>query len=83
MKRTRFMAQLTLPRHLLIRKKKQMFHPGTIMVDDVETSFHIYGMNWTDEKVEFYVDDPSNVYLTFTPSQKDNPRFGLSTMSCT
>ena len=45
------------------------------MVNDVETSFHVYGMNWTDDKVEFYVDDPANVYLTFTPSQKDNPRF--------
>lgn len=56
-------------------KEETNVSSGTIMVNDVETSFHIYGMNWTDEKVEFYVDDPSNVYLTFTPSQKDNPRF--------
>lgn len=45
------------------------------MVNDVETSFHIYGMNWTDEKVEFYVDDPSNVYLTFTPIAKRRSSF--------
>ena len=56
-------------------KEETNVSSGTIMVNDVETSFHIYGMNWTDEKVEFYVDDPSNVYLSFTPSQKDNPRF--------
>ena len=48
---------------------------STIMLDDVETSFHVYGMNWTDKKIEFYIDRPDNIYLTFTPSQGDNPRF--------
>jgi beta-glucanase (GH16 family) len=41
------------------------------VVGDVETAFHVYGMNWEDEKIEFYLDSPDNVYLTFgKPAQK-------------
>ena len=31
-------------------------------------AFHIYGMIWSPEKVQYYVDRPSNVYATFTPA---------------
>lgn len=44
------------------------------VVPGVEDNFHIYGMNWTKEKIEFYLDTPNNVYLTFSPSDKSNPR---------
>jgi beta-glucanase (GH16 family) len=30
-------------------------------------TWHKYGMIWSKGKVEYYVDDPSNVYETFTP----------------
>jgi beta-glucanase (GH16 family) len=30
--------------------------------------WHIYGMNWTKGKVEFYIDDPTHPYETFTPA---------------
>lgn len=30
--------------------------------------FHIYGMLWSPGKVQFYVDDPHNVYATETPA---------------
>jgi beta-glucanase (GH16 family) len=29
--------------------------------------WHVYGMNWTKGKIEFYVDDPAHPYETFTP----------------
>lgn len=41
-------------------------------VDDVETSFHVYGMNWTDDKIEYYLDNPSNVYLSFMPTDRNS-----------
>lgn len=44
------------------------------VVEDVEQEFHVYGMNWTDGKIEFYLDAPSNVYLSFNPADKSNPR---------
>jgi len=30
--------------------------------------WHTYGMVWTKGKVQYYVDDPANIYATFTPS---------------
>jgi beta-glucanase (GH16 family) len=44
---------------------------GTLMVSDCETAFHIYGMTWTPDKIEFYVDDPANPYYTYAPSVKN------------
>ncbi len=42
---------------------------GDFKVPD-EDQFHIYGMNWTPEKVEYYVDDRSNIYFTYSPDPK-------------
>lgn len=56
-------------------KEETAITASTLMLEDVETRFHIYGMNWTDEKIEFYIDTPDNVYLTFKPSDRNNPRF--------
>lgn len=44
------------------------------VVEDVEQEFHIYGLNWTDGKIEYYLDSPDNIYLSFTPVDKDNPK---------
>lgn len=33
--------------------------------------FHTYGMIWSPGLVEYYIDDPANIYATFTPSSLD------------
>lgn len=40
------------------------YHPAGFSAAD----WHTYGMNWTKGRIQYYVDDPSNVYATFTPS---------------
>ncbi len=42
-------------------------------VNDVATTpytnaFHIYGLIWTPFKIQFYIDDPTNIYATMTPA---------------
>jgi len=32
------------------------------------SAFHTYGMIWSPGSVEYYVDSPSNIYATYTPS---------------
>jgi beta-glucanase (GH16 family) len=32
------------------------------------SEFHTYGILWSPSKIQFYVDDPSNIYATETPS---------------
>ncbi len=32
-------------------------------------ALHAYGMIWTPQKVAFYVDDPTNIYATYTATQ--------------
>ena len=51
-------------------------------VNDVSTNFHTYGMNWTKDKIEFFVDDV--VHYTYSPANKnannwpfDKPQFIL------
>ncbi|MBQ8501736.1 MAG: family 16 glycosylhydrolase [Bacteroides sp.] len=43
-------------------------------VTDVETAFHTYGLLWSDNQIEYYLDTPDNVFLTFTPTDKSDPR---------
>ena len=31
--------------------------------------FHTFGILWSPKQVKYYVDDPKNVYATYTPSQ--------------
>lgn len=38
------------------------YHPSGFSAAD----WHIYGMNWSKGKVEFYIDDPAHPYETFT-----------------
>jgi beta-glucanase (GH16 family) len=39
--------------------------PGTAKFSD---DFHIFGMIWSEKQVAYYVDNPANIYATFTPS---------------
>jgi len=41
--------------------------PSGGRVDD--ESFHVYGAIWSPEMVQFYVDDPGNVFFVVTPTQ--------------
>jgi len=56
------------------------YHPSGFSAAD----WHTYGMIWSKGKVAFYVDDPSNVYVTFNSSTQtgtwpfeDGPQFLL------
>jgi len=42
----------------------QTYHPSGFSA----AAWHTYGMIWTKGQVQYYVDDPSNVYATFTPA---------------
>lgn len=46
---------------------------GNRTVPGVEDNFHVYGVNWTDGKVEFYIDNPNAPHLVFEPADIDNP----------
>lgn len=35
---------------------------------DFGDDFHIFGLIWTPKKIQYYVDSPSNIYASFTPS---------------
>ena len=37
---------------------------GTYQIDDYDTGFHVYGVEWDSDKMRFYVD--GNVYMTAT-----------------
>ncbi|NQT27754.1 family 16 glycosylhydrolase, partial [candidate division KSB1 bacterium] len=45
--------------------------PGTTSVPDAETAFHVYAIEWTEEQMEFYVDDTNfvTVYNDHTGSE--------------
>ena len=58
----------------------KQYHPSGFSAAE----WHTYGMNWSKGKVDFYVDDPSNVYATFNRSTQagtwpfdDGPEFLL------
>ena len=42
----------------------QQYHPTGFSA----AAWHTYGMIWSKGQVEYYVDDPTNVYATFTPA---------------
>ncbi|MGA7158142.1 MAG: chitobiase/beta-hexosaminidase C-terminal domain-containing protein [Acidobacteriaceae bacterium] len=35
---------------------------------ETASTWHTYGMIWSPGKVEYYIDDPTNIYATYTPS---------------
>jgi len=42
----------------------QQYHPTGFSA----AAWHTYGMIWSKGQVQFYVDDPSNIYATYTPA---------------
>ena len=40
------------------------YHPAGFNAAD----WHIYGMIWSKGQIQYYVDNPANIYATFTPS---------------
>lgn len=60
--------------HTLSGKPEDKITASVSNLGDVEKNFHVYGMNWTDQGIEFYIDHPSNVYLTFNPEDKSDPQ---------
>lgn len=50
----------------------QKYHPAGFSAAD----WHTYGMIWMKGQIQYYVDDPANVYATFTPT---NGEFNAST----
>lgn len=45
---------------------------GRLKIDDCESNFHNYGMNWWNDRIEYYVDDPENPYYTYKPSDRNS-----------
>lgn len=45
------------------------FHVETPLVT-AEEDFHIYGLTWTPDKLDFYLDDPQNITNSYAPSVK-------------
>lgn len=43
---------------------------ATKMVSDASTAFHVYGLEWTAEKMDFLIDDV--VFYTYNPSTKNS-----------
>jgi beta-glucanase (GH16 family) len=42
---------------------------NTILIADAESTFHVYAIEWSEEKIDFYVDDQK--YYTFTNNHED------------
>lgn len=42
---------------------------GAIPLSTIEEEFHVYGINWTDDQIRFFVDDQ----VIFAPRKPDNP----------
>lgn len=55
---------------------------SSVSLSNAEEEFHIYGMIWDEDKIQFYVDTQENVTHTYSPSNKtaanwpfDKPQF--------
>ncbi|MBE0651037.1 MAG: glycoside hydrolase family 16 protein [Bacteroidales bacterium] len=44
---------------------------GRVQLPDCDTTYHIYGMTWTPSKIEYWIDDPSKPYYTYSPAVKN------------
>ena len=43
--------------------------------------FHTFGILWSPAQIKFYVDSPSNVYVTYTPAVCRRVQYGLLTQA--
>jgi beta-glucanase (GH16 family) len=64
--------------HCAIHSKANNHGDGTQIeahkkLESAEEEFHTYGLEWSEDKLSFYTDDPSNVKMTFDrPEKFDN-----------
>ncbi|MFK7766983.1 MAG: family 16 glycosylhydrolase [Mariniblastus sp.] len=64
---------------------KTQVETGPMDLDTIESEFHVYGLEWTEDKVVFYTDKPENVKLAYERPKKfdadnwpfDKPHFFL------
>lgn len=40
---------------------------ASVTLSDVETAYHVYGMRWYEDHIDFYIDNPDKVYLSYRP----------------
>ena len=45
-----------------------------VKLESAEEEFHVYGLQWTDTKLVFFTDDPSNVKMTFERPKDFTPQ---------
>ncbi|MGB9146174.1 MAG: family 16 glycosylhydrolase [Acidobacteriaceae bacterium] len=45
-------------------------YPGTTGQTFSASDWHVYGMIWTKGEIQYYIDSPSNIYATYTPSSQ-------------
>ena len=64
--------------HCAIHSKSNNHGDGTqvekhVKLESAEEEFHTYGLEWTEDKLTMYIDEPSNVSMTFDrPEKFDN-----------
>ena len=46
-------------------KDKTQVETGPLDLETIESEFHIYGLEWSEDKIVFYTDQPDNVKLTY------------------
>ncbi|MCC8188584.1 MAG: glycoside hydrolase family 16 protein [Bacteroides sp.] len=44
---------------------------GKTLFPDVNQDFHVFGITWTEDQIEFYVDDPQQPYYIYAPEEKN------------
>lgn len=56
-------------------------YPATAGQTFSASDWHAYGMIWTKGQIQYYVDSPSNVYATYTPSSQSSGTWPFDTGS--
>lgn len=55
--------------HTLYQSGVTDFH-GVVPLETAEEEFHVYGMTWTPDSINFYIDAPSNIVNSYSPATK-------------
>lgn len=50
----------------------------SVSIDDFDTEFHTYGIHWTPDKIDFYVDAPEKVYYSYFPKERNSRTWPFS-----
>ncbi len=51
---------------------KTQIESGSQTLETIEEEFHVYGVEWTETQINFFVDEPTNVHLTFNRPENPN-----------